>query len=142
MMQQDEKQQAGEALAMIKGVYDDGSAEINGRQYQFTEMRHKKRVSVFAFYTSVQAQLRQGNLAFLDTPQFNHVFGVMCDHIMFEDMLLSKLPDHFEKHPSDYILLVQTALGVMSYPFLPESALNTTSPPQAETAKPMSKKVI
>src|SRR5690606_13667267 len=108
-----------------------------------TEMRHKKRVTVFSFYTSIRAQLEVGNMAFLDTPHFNQVFSVMCDHIMFDDMLLSKLPNHFDDYPGDFILLVQTALGVMSYPFLPASALSTHSTgTEQKVQKSTSKKVI
>lgn len=137
-----ELQQAQAARDLIKSIYDDGVATINGRDYEFLKMRHQKRVSVFAFFTSIQSQLQQSNLSFLDTPQFKHVFGIICDHVTFDGSLISKLPEHFDNYPSDFVIFVQTALGVMSHPFLPEKMSDTRSESQPKQTSSTSKKVI
>lgn len=130
------------AMSQLKAVYDDGYAEINGRRYEFAKMRHEKRKAVFAYYTSIQAQMQVGSFAFMDTPQFNHVFKVICEHVTFNDSVLSKLPDHWDEYPQDFMMFTTAAMGVMSYPFLPESAGGSTSQLQQQTTSSTSKKVI
>lgn len=110
--------QRKEALAMIQAVYNDGEAEINGRVYKFLGTTHIKRRRVFAFFTSVQDQIKTGNFLFLDSPEFKSVEAAMNDMITFEDSLLSKIKGHWEDYPEDYMTLISTAMGVISYPFL------------------------
>lgn len=122
-----------QAMEMVKAVYDDGIAEINGRGYEFTKMRHNKRRSVFAFYSSMAEQLQSGNFAFLDYPAFTPIEKIINDSVMFDGSLLSKLPEHWDEYPEDYVTFIATALGVISYPFLRGS--NTGSQSQAEEVK-------
>lgn len=110
-----------EALAaqeMIRAVYEDQEAEINGRTYQFTKMVHKERRTVFAFYSSIQAQLGVHNFSFLDAPEFEKVERIMWNRILFNGSALSRIDNHWEKYPADYMPLISTAMAVISYPFL------------------------
>lgn len=131
-----------EALSMIKAVYDDGVAEINGRSYTFLTMRHEKRRRVFAFYTSVGKDILSGSFAFLDTPNFSNVEKIINDSVMIDGSLISKLPDHWDTYPEDYITFISTALGVISYPFLRGSSSSSQSQTEAsqsqKSLKPMS----
>lgn len=122
-----------EAMKMIKAVYDDGIAEINGREYQFTKMRHNKRRSIFAFYSSMAEQLQAGNFAFLDYPIFVPIEKIINDSVMFDGNILSKMQDHWDEYPEDYITFISTALGVISYPFLRGNSTGSQS--QAEEVK-------
>jgi hypothetical protein len=106
------------ALEQIKAVYDDGLAEINEREYHFLKMRHEQRRKVFAFYTAVAHEVQNGSFAFMDTPKFAEIEKVMFNSITFDGSLLTKLPEHWEEYSEDYVTLVATALGVISYPFL------------------------
>jgi len=116
----DEQKKA--ALAMIRAVYEDGEAEINGRVYTFNEMKHKQRLKVFAFYTQVSDNVQRGNFGFLATPEFENVEKVLNDVITFDGSLLSRLGEaHWEKHPDDYLTFISTALPVISYPFFSAS---------------------
>ncbi|MBL1319594.1 MAG: hypothetical protein JKY80_01930 [Mariprofundaceae bacterium] len=111
--------QAEQAKEMIKGIYDDGLAEINGREYKFTVMTHKKRRKVFAFYTKIAAKLQGNDFSFLDSDEFEAVESVINDSVTFNDSLLSRLGDaHWEKHPDDYLAFIGVALSVISYPFI------------------------
>jgi len=111
-----------QALTMMRSVYEDGEAEINGRTYRFTKMTHKQRRKVFAFFSRVQGAVNAGDMSFIDAPDFGPVEKVIMDSITFEDSLLSRLGDaHFEDgdgYPEDYIPLISTAMAVISYPFL------------------------
>jgi len=103
-----------EAQNMIKAVYEDGEAEINGRVYTLTKTTHKKRRKIFAFFTSV----KEGDFSFLESKEFEEVEKVISNIILFDGDLLSRLPDHWETYPEDYILFVSTMMGALSYPFL------------------------
>ncbi|MFB1942053.1 hypothetical protein [Salmonella enterica] len=120
-----EKQQ--KALAMIKAVYDDGFAEINGNRYDFAPMTHKKRRKVFAFFTGVASDLSRQSLEFLDSERFEDIERVMFDYVLYDGVQLSKQPEHFESFPGDYVMLVTTSLQVISLPFMGGSNMNSRS---------------
>ena len=121
MGMQQQAEQAEQAREMIKAIYDDGEAEINGRKYRFTSMVHKKRRKVFSYYSHVAPQLEANDFSFLDSPEFEAVEEVINNTVMYNDSLLSRLGDaHWEKYPGDYLTLMGIALSVISYPFFPE----------------------
>lgn len=119
-----------QALEQVKAVYDDGFAVIHGREYHFTKMRHQQRRAVFAFSSSIQSEMSRGDFSFLDDPRFKPVEKIIQDAVTFGGDLLSKLPEHWEEYPEDYITLISVAMGVMSYPFMRGS--NTGSQSQAD----------
>jgi len=119
MASEEEKRQAEEAKAMVKAVYDDGHAEINGRSYVFLKMTHKQRRRVFAFYTRVARAVNAEDFSFLDAPDFEPVEAVILNAVTLDGSLLSKLGEkHFEDFPEDYLPFITTAMAVVSYPFL------------------------
>ena len=111
-------EQKAKAAAMIKAVYDDGVAEINGRKYKFTNTTHLVRRKIFSFFTSIQSELEAGNFSFLDSSNFEPVEIAINKIITYDDNLLDKSPDHWEKYPEDYLQFISVAMGVISYPFL------------------------
>ena len=113
-----EKDQSAAALAMIKAVYNDGSAEIGETKYVFTKMIHKNRRSVFAFYSAHAPAIQTGDFRFLDTPEFDRIEGIVNNHVTVNDSALAKIPQHWDDHAGEYLLFIQTALSVISYPFL------------------------
>lgn len=115
------------ALEMIKAVYDDGYAEINGNRYDFAKMTHKKRRKVFAFFTGIASEMTRQSMEFLDTERFEEIERVMFDYVLFDGVQLSKQPDHFEEYTGDYIMLITTALQVISFPFMAGSHMNSHS---------------
>lgn len=114
----DNNEQLKSAIAQMKAVCEDGVATINGRDYKLTAMTHSERVKVFSFYASPSNTAAMNSFEFLDDPKYKEVEKVMFSRITFEDMQLSKLPNHFEEYPEDYIILISTAMGAMSYPFM------------------------
>ena len=106
------------ALELIRAVYEDGVAEINGREYKFLGTTHIKRRRVFAFFSSIQKQVEAKDFSFLDSPAFDQVEKVINEMVTYNDILLAKSKTHWEDYPEDYIHFISTALGVVSYPFL------------------------
>lgn len=135
------QEQREKAVAMVRAVYEDGEAEIHGRKYKFHKMTHVERRKVFAFYSSVAPQLREDNMAFLDTPVYAAVEDVMWSNISFNGLTLNKLRDHWDEFPEDYIRLVATSLAVIAYPFTRAAGIASASQAgdQAKTSseKPM-----
>lgn len=113
-----EQDQQSLAQAQLKAAYEDGIAEINGRQYEFSKTNHSRRVQVFAYFTSIQNGLANGDMSFLATKEFKAIWDSIEKIIMLDGVQLSAMPQHWETYPEDYIMLVTTALGVISYPFL------------------------
>lgn len=107
-----------QAFDMIKAVYEDKVATINGRDYGFTPFTHKERKRVFAFYSLVAKELQKENFSFMDTPKMEEIEKILMDRITYEGVQLSKFEKHFEKYPEDYVQFIVTALPVVSYPFL------------------------
>lgn len=114
----DNNDQLKSAIAQMKAVCEDGVATINGRDYKITAMTHSERVKVFSFYASPSNTAAMNSFEFLDDPKYKEVEKVMFNRITLYDMQLSKLPNHFEEYPEDYIILISTAMGAMSYPFM------------------------
>jgi hypothetical protein len=125
------------AQAMVRGVYESGEAEINGRLYRYLKMTHMRRRRVFAFYSRVANHVQASDFSFLDSPEFEPVESIIMSSVMYNDSLLSKLGDaHWEKYESDYVTFIATSLAVISFPFFPESltASASTSDPKAGTS--------
>jgi len=114
-------EKAAAARAMIKQIYEDKVATVNGRDYKFLTMVHRDRRAVFAFMTSVGPAMQRNDMSFLDGDAFAPIERIISDHITFNAMQLSKLPKHWEDeggYPEDYIPLLTSALQVISYPFV------------------------
>lgn len=130
------------ALAMLKAAADDGYAEINGRRYDFSKVPFKEARKVFAFYTSIQSQLANENLWFLESPEFEAVEKIIESRVLYNGSSLNKIGSHWDKYPEDYAIFIATAMGVISYPFLPASDTSLQSqedqPVPTTSKKPMS----
>ena len=105
-------------LDIVKSIYDDGIAEINGREYKFLPMAHKERKFVFAYTTSITNELEKGNFSFMSSKEFEAVEKVIQERVAYDGIQLSKREKHFDDYPEDYIMFVSSAMGVISYPFL------------------------
>ena len=116
------EQQAEAARAMIKAVHEDKCATINGRDYQLTSINHIKRRKVFAFFSRIQGDLQRGDFWWLDSKDWAEVEKVIENCVTYNGDLISRRERHWEEFPQDYILFVQTMLGALSFPFLPENA--------------------
>lgn len=108
------------ARDMAKAVHDDKCATINGRDYVITSINHIKRRKVFAYYSHIQKDIGNGDFSFLDTNEWREVENVIQNVVTFDGSLLSKLNNHWEDYPQDYITFVTTMMVSLSFPFFPE----------------------
>lgn len=110
--------QQTEAMAMIKAVADDGVATINDRDYEIKKFNHVDRTTVFAFYSRIGNQIKAGDFSFLTDDQFSKVMKIIEDRVIFDGMQISKMKNHWDEYPEDYLQFVSTMLAVVSYPFM------------------------
>lgn len=110
--------QQHEAMAMIKAVADDGVATINDRDYEIKKFNHVDRTTVFAFYSRIGNQIKAGDFSFLTDDQFSKVMKIIEDRVIFDGMQISKMRNHWDEYPEDYLQFVSTMLAVVSYPFM------------------------
>lgn len=106
------------SMEKLKDAFNDGVLEVNGREYELLPMRHMKRRDVFAYFSTVADDVQGGNFSFLSDPAFKYIEKTMGEHIQYDGSLLSKLPDHWDEYPQDYLEVIATGMGVMSYPFM------------------------
>jgi len=111
----------------LKEIHEAGEFEVNGRTYRFTQMSFKDAKRVFAYFTEIANDIEQGRMGFIDTKRFEEIEKVLWSHVMYDDMQVSKMPQHWGAHTSDYMPLVSVALGVFSVPFLPDSDTSSQS---------------
>lgn len=123
------------ALDTIRAVYDDGVATINGRDYKFTKTTHKVRRKIFGFYTKIAPVMKANkeDFSWLDWSEFDAIEALLADIVTVDGSLLSKMPNHWDEHPGDYLTFLSTALPVVSYPFLDASPGGSTSQQQSQT---------
>jgi len=136
-------EEQNEAQRQIRGVYDDGFADINGRRYTFHKMRHLDRREVFAFFTTIKDQLFREEFGFMRGADFAKVEQLILRSVSCDGLILDKAGDWWDQHPEDYLLWVSTSLAVTSYPFLAGARTASTSGAPSPTGatrlrKPMS----
>lgn len=97
------------------GVFDVGNVS-----YKFNRFRHKERVRVFGFLTSIIPQLEQGNFDFLSSEAFERIESIIANNVTVNGMSLAKIVEHWETgdNGSHYIPFVVVSLQYISYPLL------------------------
>lgn len=105
-----------QAQAQIKAIYDDGIAEINGREYKFTTMTFGERRSVFAYMSKIKPLLVTSNFSFMDDDEFKKIETIIFKRVTLDGDSLSK-KNSFNEFMEDYIQFTIIAFGVISYPF-------------------------
>ena len=106
-----------EILKQLDEWTKNSAFEINGREYKISKLSHQFRLEVVAIYSQIEANLTMGNYGFLMNKDFKELMKKVDSKILFENSQISKLPNHFEEFPEDYLDYVAISLKVISYPF-------------------------
>lgn len=108
-------------IAKLKEIYDDGEVTLpSGNTYKFTELNYKKRLKIF---TRFQA-LEEKGVAFFDSDDFEVAQNIIDQCTVFDNMLLSKLPKHWDNYTNEMLTFYTYAMGALSYPFFPDGLLD------------------
>jgi hypothetical protein len=110
------------SLSLLKEIDTDRYAEINGRRYDLLNFTHRKRVKVWAYFSSVSSMIESGNYGFMGSDEYVEIENIIFNHTAFEKSALTG--KHFEKYEEDYLMFISVMLGAISYPFLAGSLTN------------------
>ena len=102
----------------FKEIYEDGKLELpSGNIYVFTKLNHKQRLKVFTRFQDFESK----GLMFFDpdSESFKVVEKIIEDHVVVNQLQLSKSPKHWEDNANEFFTFYTYAMGAISYPFLP-----------------------
>ena len=113
-----QEQQVKQSQNLILECHKDQSATINDTEFNFTKMTHRKRLKVFSFFTSIQADAEKSQLTFMGSDEFEAIEQIINEHVTVDGALISKTPMFWDDHAQDYMKFIMVAFGVISYPFM------------------------
>jgi hypothetical protein len=111
-----------EPAYLLKLVYENKYAVINGRKYKISTFTHKKRLKVFAYFTSVNVLIESHNYSFMDSDKFDEIETLIFENTTFENCKLTA--KHFEKYEFDHVKYIVNMLGGISYPCFADCPTN------------------
>lgn len=102
------------------------SFDIEGKEFKLSQMNHEFRVKVYATYSQIETNMILGNYGFLEDAKFKALFEEVENKVLFDDMLISKIPNFWEENEDIYLSFIQTSLRLICYPFfrLKKKAIN------------------
>lgn len=120
MTEKTEAQLIEEAKAAFQQAVDTGIAPIGESEYHFGTFTHKERRKVFAFFSrsDVQKAVSVKDFSFLEYPEFDAIETLILDKTLLNGSQLSKMPNWLDDYASDYLVLIPTAMAVISAPFM------------------------
>lgn len=100
--------------------------DIEGKEFKLSQMNHEFRVKVYATYSQIETNMILGNYGFLEDTKFKALFKEVENKVLFDDMLISKIPNFWDDNEEIYLSFIQTSLRLICYPFfrLKKKAIN------------------
>ena len=116
-MNEELQKQRKEILEQLETFTNGSYFTVNKREYKITKLSHQFRLEVVALYSQIEAQLTMGNYGFFVNEDFKKIMKKIDEKILFDDIQISKKPNHFEEFAEDYLDYVALSMKVISYPF-------------------------
>ncbi len=107
-----------QSLDTVRAVYEDKCMSINGRDYRLTICQFPEMREVFGYASKIQSSLENGDFSFMSTPEFSRVESILANRYTYEGVQISKLKDHWDKHPEDYLVFITMGMAAIGYPFM------------------------
>ena len=109
---EDEK---NKALEQLEEWHLSESFEIDGMTFKFTGIKVPFRIKVYALYSQIETNIILGNFGFLEDAKFKELFKEVENKVLFEDMLISKIPNFWEENQGTLLDFIQVSLKLISY---------------------------
>ena len=90
---------------------------IGEKEFRLSQLNHEFRVKVYALYSQIETPMIIGNWGFLEDAKFKALFKEVENKVLFEDMLIFKIPNFWEDNEDIYLDFIQTSLKLICYPF-------------------------
>lgn len=129
-------------LAQYQILKEKGGFDIDDRQYRFSKMPFKVGKKVYAYMTTVGAQVEAGLLGFIDSEKFDsEIEPLLMQYTLCDGFKLDTLEDHFEEHCGDYTQFVIMSMMGYSAPFFLGSVTSSASTPQKNQTRTLKKQM-
>ena len=111
---EDEK---NKALEQLEEWHINQIFQVEDKEFKMSQMNHEFRVKTYALYSQIETNMILGNYGFLEDAKFKALFKEVENKVLFEDMLISKIPNFWEENEDIYLSFIQTSLKLICYPF-------------------------
>ena len=111
---EDEK---NKALNQFEEWHNSKTFEIGDKTFVLSSLNHEFRVKTYALYSQIETNMILGNFGFLEDAKFKALFKEIENKVLFEDMLISKIPNFWDENEEIYLSFIQTSLKLICYPF-------------------------
>lgn len=120
---EDEK---NKALEQLEEWHIAKAFQVEDKEFKLSQMNHEFRIKTYALYSQIETNMILGNYGFLEDAKFKALFKEVENKILFDDMLISKIPNFWEDNEDIYLSFIQTSLKLICYPFfrLKKKAIN------------------
>lgn len=120
------EEEKNKALEQLEDWHINKAFQIEDKEFKISQMNHEFRVKVYALYSQIETNMILGNFGFLEDAKFKALFKEVENKVLFEDMLISKIPIFWEENEDIYLSFIQTSLKLICYPFfrLKKKAIN------------------
>lgn len=114
------------ALEQFEEWHINKAFQVEDKAFKLSQMNHEFRVKTYALYSQIETNMILGNYGFLEDPKFKALFKEVENKVLFDDMLISKIPNFWEENGDIYLSFIQTSLKLICYPFfrLKKKAIN------------------
>lgn len=120
---EDEK---NKALEQLEDWHINKTFQVEDKEFKMSQINHEFRVKTYALYSQIETNIILGNFGFLEDAKFKALFKEVENKVLFDDMLISKIPNFWEDNEDIYLSFIQTSLKLICYPFfrLKKKAIN------------------
>lgn len=105
------------ALEQFEEWHKDKAFQVEDKEFKMPQINHEFRVKTYALYSQIETNMILGNYGFLEDAKFKALFKEVENKVLFDDMLISKIPNFWEENEDIYLSFIQTSLKLICYPF-------------------------
>jgi hypothetical protein len=109
--------ETNKALEQLEEWHINKTFQVDEKEFKLSQLNHEFRVKTYALYSQIETNMILGNFGFLEDAKFKALFKEVENKVLFDDMLISKIPNFWEENTEIYLNFVQTSLKLICYPF-------------------------
>ena len=104
------------ALEQFEEWHTNKAFQVEDKEFKRSQMNHEGRLKTYALYSQIETNMILSNYGFLEDAKFKALFKEVENKVLFDDMLISKIPNFWEDNEDIYLSFIQTSLKLICYP--------------------------